>query len=445
MKGENSQIRDNRKLLVWLQTALVLFAFLVFIFSPIVQITDSKYSMLTAESLIQHHTFDLGAYTIPGFDPALPFNTTNRVNAYQLQMTNGHKVLYFFPLGTSVLSVPGVALMNLFGISAATPDGRYNFDGAIVIQKFLAAFLMAVLAAVFFRTASLLLSPLWSLIVAAGGAFGTEVWSTASRGMWEHTWEILLGGIVAYLLLRNAEDENAPLRPILLATLLSWMFFVRPTGAVPIFFISGYILLVRPRRFVHYALTGALWLVVFMWIWMRTYGTPFAAYYAPDRNTLSVLGIGLYCNLISPSRGVLVYCPVIAFVLYLTARYWRAIPHRGLAVTSLLTIGGLTFVFATHPIWWAGQCYGARFFTDAVPWFFMLAVLACAAIPEGRRSIRSNRPLAAGLLLLLLSVAINGRGAISWATWHWNTFRPTRVRVLDWSQPQFLAGWVREH
>lgn len=256
--------------------------------------------MLTAESLIQHHTFDLNAYKIPGFDPALPFNTTKSVNAYQLQMTNGHKILYFFPLGTSVLSVPGVALMNLFGISAATPDGRYNFHGAIVIQKFLAAFLMAVLAAVFFRTASLLLSPLWSLIVAAGSTFGTEVWSTASRGMWEHTWEILLGAVVAYFLLRNAEDEDSPLRPILLATLLSWMFFVRPTGAVPIFFISGYILLFRLRRFAPYALTGAFWLVVFMWIWMRTYGTPFAAYYACAGPQYSV-GAG-YRPLLQPDK-----------------------------------------------------------------------------------------------------------------------------------------------
>ncbi len=436
----------NRKQLFRMEVALWLFAFVVFLFSPVIQMTDSKYSMLTAESLLYNHTFDLSSYKIRHFKPDLPFNTIRGHNAYQLQMTNGHKVLYFFSLGTSVLSVPAVAAANLFGISAATPDGRYNLFGAIIIQRTLASFLMAVLAWVFFRTASLLLSPAWSMLVAVGGAFGTQVWSTASRGMWSHTWEILLGGIVAYMLL-SGEKNGAPLRPILLATLLSWMFFVRPTGAVPIFFVTLYVLLFHTRSFVAYALTGAFWLAVFIWIWVSTFGTPLPVYYAPTRNTISVFWIGLLCNLVSPSRGLFVYVPVVAFVLYLTARYWRAIPHRRLAVTSLLTIAVLTFTFATHRVWWNGQCYGPRFFADALPWFYLLAVLGCAAIPEDRRTLGSNPMLGVGAVLLVLSIGMNARGALSWDTAEWNGTRPLQLqeRVFDWSQPQFLAGWVRAH
>ena len=414
MDAEGDGARRDRARLFWMEAALGLFAFAV---SPVIQMTDSNYSMLTAESLLYHHTFDLNSYKIPNFRPALPFDTIEGHNAYQLQVTNGHKVLYFFPLGTPILSLPAVALLNVLGIRAG-PDGRYYPFGEIMIEKLLAAFLMAVLACVFFRT--------------------------ASRGMWSHTWEILLGGIVACMLL-SSEENGAPLRPVVLATLLSWMFFVRPTGAVPIFFVTLYVVFFHRRAFAAYALTGALWLALFIWIWVRTYGTPLPAYFAPERNTLSVRWIGLASNLISPSRGLFVYVPAIAFVFYLTARYWRAIPHRRLAVTCLAIIGALTFVFATFPTWWAGQCYGSRFFTDAIPWFFLLAVLACAAIPEDRRTIGSNPALAVGAVLLVLSVAINGRGALSWATHDWNGIRPVRTRIFDWSQPQFLAGWVRAH
>lgn len=130
-----------------------------------------------------------------------------------------------------------------------------------------------------------------------------------------------------------------------------------------------------------------------------------------------------------------------------TARYRRSLPHRGLAAICFMTIGGLTFVFATFSIWWAGQCYGARFFTDAVPWFYLLAVLGCAAIPEDRRRLGSNPMLAVGAVLRGLGIGMNARGALSWDTMKWNEIRPPQMseRVLDWSQPQFLAGWVRAH
>ena len=55
--------------------------------------------------------------------------------------------------------------------------------------------------------------------------------------------------------------------------------------------------------------------------------------------------------------------------------------------------------------------------------------------------------LACGVLLLLLSIFLNARGAIARDTWVWNV-RPVNVdmvpmKVWDWRQPQFLAGWVR--
>ncbi len=67
----------------------------------------------------------------------------------------------------------------------------------------IAALLMASLVIIFFRTALLLLDWRWSAAIAIGAGFGTQMWSTASRGMWSHTWEMTLSGLVIYLLLRG--------------------------------------------------------------------------------------------------------------------------------------------------------------------------------------------------------------------------------------------------
>src|SRR5271165_3843078 len=101
---------------------------------------------------------------------------------------------------------------------------------------------------VFFWTAGFVLSLPWSVVIALGAGLGTQVWSTASRGMWAHTWEIMLAATAARLLLAS-EVFGAPARPVLLATLLSWMFFVRPTGAIAVIVVSGYVLARRRSEF----------------------------------------------------------------------------------------------------------------------------------------------------------------------------------------------------
>src|SRR5215472_4020773 len=113
-------LRESHRLVL---IAAVLWAgmFAVFAASPVTQMNDSTYSMLTAQSLIQNGTPDLSRYVIPDFEASLPFWTIRGRHAYQLVRTNG-RLLYGYPHGTSFLSVPFVALMNRLGVSAATRD-----------------------------------------------------------------------------------------------------------------------------------------------------------------------------------------------------------------------------------------------------------------------------------------------------------------------------------
>ncbi len=432
---------------------LTIFAllFVVFLLSPVRQVTDSRYSMLVTQSLLERGSFRLDHYKLPNHEPEWD-KTYFRYGDYQLEASRGH-VYYYLPPGSSVLSVPFVSLFNLIGLSAVGDDNAYNHPGEVQIEAILAAFLMAVLSCLFFYTARLILPIKWSVFVALGGALGTQVYSTASRALWSHTWGILLLGIIVFLLLRLEARQRA-VSPVLLASLLSWLYFIRPTFAVSILAVSVYLFLFQRHLFLRYAATGALWLMVFVLYSWTHFGQLLPSYYRlVSRFSLDQFAQALAVNLISPSRGLLIYVPILLFVAFLLIRHRRQLVHQRLIWLSLIIIAADISIVSVFPVWWAGHCFGPRFMTGSVPWFVLLSVLGLRGSLTWRVESAPNSPvgwrtqLTFGAALLVLSVFINATGAIRKATWEWNEGPPLNVdlypaRVWDWRQPQFLAGYL---
>lgn len=188
------RLRHSR-LDVALGASVFLFVLSIFLISRVHQLADSNYSMLLSESLIHHRSFTLDRYNIPRLRLTQQLFHVSNGSIYQLELVD-NRIYYFWPPGTSVLSVPFVALMNTSGVSATNADGSYNPDGEVIIQARLAALLMAALASLFYFTSRLLLPPGWSLLLSLGTALGTQIWSTASRALWSDTWGIFLLGFV---------------------------------------------------------------------------------------------------------------------------------------------------------------------------------------------------------------------------------------------------------
>ena len=84
---------------------------------------------------------------------------------------------------------------------------------------------------------------------------------------------------------------------------------------------------------------------------------------------------GLAGQLISPSRGVLIFIPWVAFALWGCARAWKN-NNFGWERYLLVGIAAVYCLHARFGSWWAGWSFGPRYFTDFLPLmiFFILPV-----------------------------------------------------------------------
>src|SRR5436309_15470355 len=92
-------------------------AFSVFRFSPIHTVFDSRYEMMFTQQLLWNHSFSLDSHAFPELQShQLGQIHTGGVDLpYQLVQV-GERFYYKFPPGSVILSMPYVALANVFGI-----------------------------------------------------------------------------------------------------------------------------------------------------------------------------------------------------------------------------------------------------------------------------------------------------------------------------------------
>jgi hypothetical protein len=157
---------------------------------------------------------------------------------------------------------------------------------------------------------------------------------------------------------------------------------------------------------------------------------------------------GLLGNLFSPSRGLLIFSPVLVFalsgfVLALRDRAQRPlnIAYAAIVVANLIVIGA-------GSIWWAGHSYGPRFTTDIVP-FLVYFTAFNFRLPEPVVPWRRGLFFACIAALCLVSMFMHAQGALYVENMIWNV-NPENIdqipsRAWDWTDPQFARAWRSRH
>jgi hypothetical protein len=312
----------------------------------------------------------------------------------------------------------------------------------------------AAIVGVLFEMAACLLAPPAAALVTGLAALGSPIWSTLSRAMSSNTWHVLLVAGVALELLAAARRKR-PVRAALVATLLAWAYLSRPATSIAIACVTIWMLLRQPQRFGVYALTGALWAAVFFAYSFAQFGVMLPSYYRlAGTMRLEYVVPSATGMLFSPSRGLLVYSPVVLWVGWLALRYRRTMRFPDLAGLAVAILAGTFAAMSGWRVWWGGHSYGPRLAADFIPWLFVLAVLGLdarrtvlAAPADGAapRGGRRRLELALGLVLAVASVALHAPGALQSATLFWNERLGPEAGepplLWDWSHPQFLAAY----
>ncbi|HYW42994.1 MAG TPA: hypothetical protein VE959_09060 [Bryobacteraceae bacterium] len=436
----------------------IAFVFAAYILCPPFTSFDSYWTVPTALALIGHGTTAVDDYVAsapPGARYAVECVPPHATGvAYNLAdgCPGGHWY-NFYPVGVPLLALPLVFLVKMGTAAAAflVPRaatlaahpvlaaflGGDLAAGHAVVELFCGAVFGAITVWLQYRIAALFLARRAALLVALIFAFGTSEWSVASRNLYQHGPSLLLLSLALYLILRAREE---PSRISYAAFPLALSFVVRPSNCISVAALTVYVA-------IHYRAH----LMRFL-LWAVPVAAPFLAYNLVTRHSLFSkyynAGIGMHypllagyaMNLFSPSRGLLIFTPIVLFSFVGMVLAWRA--RWCFPLTPYLV--AIVIVHSLFiAIYWPGHCYGPRYFTDMLHLFVFFLVPIVLYWPK--LPVRA-RPAAAVLFLLLAAwgVFTHGRGATSVAASQWNV-EPANVdqaqwRVWDWSDPQFLRG-----
>lgn len=432
MQSEPTATQRRWDLILPLAVFAVVFA--AHYFSPILRTRgDTSWSIHTAVSLIREGNLDIQEYEPFAQQQDMLFACTHRGKLYSN-----------WPHGPSVLSVPLVWVMDIT-CEAANVDLSKYVSGCYPeeIERFIAAFYVALAASFIFLIARNSLSICVSFPPTLIFAFGTSAWSTGSRALWSHTPSLFFIALTLWLLVTS---EKSPRRLWFAGVTVALACVSRSANLPLALFVSLFVLLRQPRQFTPYFIGGSIVALLHLYLIHREFGEfipPYehmiidmGRYYQPRYGEAAA---GL---LVSPARGLFIYTPVFLFSIWGIVLGIRQGPNRLLALCLTLSLIFTYVMTVLWPIWWAGWSFGPRVFTDAVPLFvfFLIAPIKRLDSMTGWRGWLLNGIFG---LALLLSVAIHAVGAFSQAAYEWDS-NPVDIglsqeRLWDWSDPPFLA------
>jgi hypothetical protein len=227
---------------------------------------------------------------------------------------------------------------------------------------------------------------------------------------------------------------------ILAGSLLVIAYVMRPTAGLLLPLFAGWLFLYRRHFLVHLLLGAALSAVVVMLMNHAFYGHFDPPYNRVNRLQFSALAEGLAGNLISPSRGLLLFTP---WLVLSALGAWRA--FRDPQVDPFFRLPAVIAVshclaVSSFPHWWAGHSYGPRFLAEVMPELVLL-LIPVLQWPRVVAWLGSGVGRVVFAVTIAYSFAVQMVG-VTRSAGNWNRV-PVNVdqhpeRVWDWSDPQML-------
>lgn len=307
-----------------------------------------------------------------------------------------HGLVSSYPILPGLVNVPAYAAARAAGIGLETHERFLSHVTAALCSVLSVFFVYLVLE-------RLLRTPSRALGFALLYAFGTEVWSMASRGLFQHGPALMFLSAGLYALLRDDARTDLAAGGLLCLAVLT-----RSTSALLVAPLVVWAARAAPRRLFALAAGAAVPALLHAAYAWRYWGSPFSL--AQPVTAAGFTGNaqeGLSGLLVSPSRGLFVFSPVFLFAIPAAVRAFRrsAGPHaplvRALVVGTLLTVG----LYSRWSNWWGGHSFGYRLLAE-------LALPLTILIAWDWDRIRTSRPACALFVVTAaISVVVHGLGS----------------------------------
>lgn len=384
------------------------------------------------------------------FDQFISFFHNPPNTLYFFTEQNGH-YLSFFPIVTPILVTPLYIIPYIFLKLIHYPIDMYNpgFSLVVAIMEKSSASVIAALSGVFvFLSLKELINKKTAIIGTMVYAFATNTWTIGSQGLWQHGMvELLLSMIIYFVVVNERKEEN---RNFTYLGILSGLFiFNRPPDSVLLLPVLFYTIYSAKPKVIRYFCSLLLASLPFLLYNFYYFGDIFGGY----NNNLNILTlkpetlihfIGL---LISPSRGLFVYSPILLLSVLGYLKVSRIVNKR---IKIFLFIFGFSIilnilVYSSFWHWWAGWSYGPRFLTGMLP---ILIIFTGLYLNDyiNFNMINKKKILSICIILILLiwSIFVQIVGVFYYPSGGWDANPNVDLhpeRLWDWKDTQIMRSF----
>jgi hypothetical protein len=390
--------------------------------------TDTLAARFLPLSILREGNFDLNEFL--SLDPqgnlSLPGGHPVKGQAVPIYLTlvKGRYVS-MYPVGGTLLALP-------FYLPSAI--GRVSSQSLFPeqLEKVSAATLAALSAVLLNLVLRRLTSRAFALLITVVYALGTSSLSVSSQALWQHGPSQLALSAALYCVVRGRSEP----RWVGLAGFpLALAVVCRPTDAIIALTLAAYVCIHHRSSVGTLMFTGFPPALFQLWYNATYFANPFRTQFPLLGSWATPLWEGLSGILLSPSRGLFVYSPILLLSVFGMARAWQRNGDpllRYASVGVLLTI----LLYGKWGMWWGGSSYGPRLLADLTP------SLALALYPLKDVFRRKWACQVVFVIFALWSIGAHAMGAF-WDDNRWNQMfhhdaDAFRQRLWLWTDNQLV-------
>ena len=317
-----------------------------------------------------------------------------------------------YPIGgallVSPLYAPAIFIHRLRSIS---PGNLVLF--ARMTEKFTATFLTVAAILMLLLLLERILEGPTAFWLAVAIALGTELWSTPSQALWQHSFGVVAIVAWMYAIDRCSEADSGARWQWIAGAAAGIALAIRPLNAILLVATAAALLAARAkagawiRALLPPVLAGG---VVAAYNW-EIFGRLAGGYYSSFTGNFWSGMAGAFA---SPGRGLLIYTPMAAFAVcaFLPAARKVRAAHKPLLAASCTMAILLIATVSAWSMWWGGHCFGPRLLTELIPALAVLLALGWQSMRGlGRRAF---------IAAVAVSILIQAAGVYSYPQGAWD-------------------------